>query len=201
MNKKFILRLLMLCLVLTFTTTYMVSGTFAKYTTSITGSDSARVAKFAVKAANFTENNEAVFDLFNTINDTGDAAAEMDVDVNGTGAETVIAPGTAGSFALKLENDSEVSVTYAIDFTTSLASVPLQFSTDGGTTWLTDLADIAAAEATTIAKDGADVTITVKWEWPFTAKVPNTDSADTDLGLVGTAAPSVEAKVTFTQVD
>ena len=50
-------------------------------------------------------------------------------------------------------------------------------------------------------------TITIKWRWAFTGadssnyKTAQTDANDTTLGIAGTAAPTVKAKVVVTQVD
>ncbi len=192
MKRNFLVRLAVLSVVLTFVTSYMVSGTFAKYTTSITGTDSARVATFTVKANGFSAANVAVFDLFNTIKDSNGTSGETDV------ASGLVAPGTSGSVELLLENDAEVTVSYAVDFTATLAGVPIEFSVDNAT-WKTNINDIDVS-ATNIAVGGADVTVTVYWRWAFFVDAAG-DTADTALGTAGTATPSVEAKVTFTQVD
>lgn len=192
MKRNRIYWLFSLVLVLTLVSFTLVSGTYAKYTTSIAGTDSARVAKFAVKAAGASSGTSASFNLFDTILDTSDGIAEGDVTA------ALIAPGTKGSFDLVLENDSEVTVSYAVAFTATLAGVPIQFSTDGST-WKTAIADLNKS-ATNIAISGDDVTITVYWRWVFTVDAAG-DTADTELGVAGTAEPSVTATVTFTQVD
>ena len=196
MKKNKAMRLAAILLVCVLATTCVVGGTFAKYTSTATGSGSATVAKWAFKAndtaIDLTSAKTFTFNLFNTIKDSNGTDAETDVSAN------KIAPGTSGSFALKLTNASEVTATYAIAFTGDLKSVPLQFSTDGST-WKTSLSDIDVA-ATNIAI-GADATVTVYWKWAFSTGDTG-DAADTALGTAASPAqPSVTATVTFTQVD
>lgn len=171
-----------------------VSSTFAKYTSTVSGSDSARVAKWAWEindAALAKGQTELTFNLFDTINDTlapnGD---ETDV------ADELLAPGTQGEFVLKFENLSEVNATYAVDWTlTNTKSVPLQFSIDG-TNWESDL-DELDIDATKIDMLTGSKTVTIQWKWSF-------DGDDTALGFDAAAANievTVAAVVTFTQID
>ena len=83
MKKNKMMRLASVLLVLTLLSTSVISGTFAKYTTSDTGTDSARVAKWGFEA---TDASITLDDLFksaynNTVNSSVD----------------VIAPGTTNS--------------------------------------------------------------------------------------------------------
>lgn len=175
----------------------LVSGTWAKYTSSVSGSDSARVAKWEFTLNSVAVTNSAVatpqnvtFDLFKTIKDT-DGSAETDLSaIDGS----IIAPGTQGSFDLVINNTSEVNATYSIDYTiTNEDSIPVQFSVDG-TNWSSSLEDVAA---TPIAHTNGTKTITVQWKWAFDGN----DNVDTLLGLDGDAEISVAVKITFTQVD
>ena len=192
MGKNFFKKLAILAMVLTLATTSLVAGTYAKYTTTITGTDTARVAKFDVTAMGATA-GIATFNLFATINDT--LNGEVETDVSGS---KLIAPGTTGSFDIVLVNNSEVTVQYEISFTGDLKTVPLQFSIDG-VEWKTTLAEINI-DATEIAT-GTEVTKTVYWKWVYSSGEAG-DIADTALGTAETLAqPSVTATVTFTQVD
>lgn len=168
----------------------LVSGTWAKYTSNMTGSDTAKVAKWAFDykgtALNLTS-DEITFDLFETVLDT-DGAAETDVAAN------LIAPGTKGEFEFQFTNKSEVTAEYTVEFEiTNSNNIPVQFSVDGGTTWTATIADITeelAIGATSTAKK-------VQWRWAFDGN----DATDTTLGINGTAEITVEATVTFTQID
>lgn len=199
MKKKMtILAALVLAVVVT---AYSVSGTYAKYTSTFTGtSDSARVAKWAFKLNDADATETFNFEIFDTINEADTTTTEDDVASKGT--DTVIAPGTGGSFDIKLTNDSEVTAKYAIDYTiTNADSIPLEFAVvkDGEElSWknsIDDL-DISADNAKNIAINGSD-TVTVKWRWAFNGD----DTKDTDLGKDGIATVQVQAVVTVTQVD
>ena len=174
--------------------TCAISSTFAKYTSESTGTATARVAKWDILfgEGETTMSETFTFDLFSTLYDPTANSPETDVK---TGDDvTRIAPGTQGSFAVKITNNSEVTATYEIDYTvTNSASIPVQFSVDNGTSWTDDLTDVAAV---TLAM-GSSETITVQWKWEFSGN----DSTDTGLGEKGTDTLIVSAKVTATQVD
>ena len=178
-------------------TSYAVSGTYAKYTSTFTGSDAARVAEWAFELNDVTATNTFEFDLFETINDT-DGSTETDV-ADGK----IIAPGTTGSFAIKVANLSEVNATYAIDYTvTNDDGIAIEFSANGTDGWSDELADVTA----TAINMGANATKKVYWRWVYergtTADDKTTNNtADTTLGLDGTAEVSVQAKVIVNQVD
>ena len=197
MKKNLMFKLGLFCAALVLVATCLVTGTWAKYTsTKALTSDTATVAKWDIKVEGLsmvTENPTIDFDLFTTIVDTIDGNTDADV------AKGKIAPGTKGLFVLDVENDSEVNATFAIAFTATNASVvPLQFSTDG-TTWEDNIAYIDVA-ATAIDM-GATQTITVYWQWVFTTGASG-DTADTNLGTMATA-PTVQVTATITaeQVD
>ena len=174
-----------------------VGGTFAKYTSSATGTDSATVAKWSFKVGetDIATTDTFTFDLFKTIKDSNGTDNESDMSpVDGT----IIAPGTQGSFDLVLTNASQVTAQYAIDYTvTNTGNIPVQFSVDGGTTWTNDLADVAASDSTKLAANSGTTTITVQWKWVFDGN----DANDTALGSAATATLTVAAAVTATQVD
>ena len=195
MKKNKMMRIASVLLVAVLLSTCAISGTFAKYTSVATGTDSARVAKWAFEINDTALTDTFTFDLFKTIQDT-DGSAETDMSpVDGT----IIAPGTKGSFAIKLENTSEVTAQYAVAFTaTNANNIPVQFSLDGST-WKTAISDldIAAAESTQLAAGTGSATITVYWQWAFNGS----DATDTALGTTGTATIEVAAAVTLNQVD
>ena len=175
-----------------------VGGTFAKYTSSATGTDSATVAKWSFKVGekDIATNDTFTFDLFKPIKDSNGTDEETDMSlVDGS----IIAPGTQGSFDLVLKNESQVTAQYAIDYTvTNNNDIPVKFSVDGGTTWTNDLADVAASDSTKLAANSGTTTIKVQWKWDFNG---SDDSFDTALGIGGNAVLTVKAEVTATQVD
>lgn len=201
MKKKMsILAALVLAVIVT---GYSVSGTYAKYTSTFNGtSDTARVAKWAFKVGDLADSSAAgasntfTFNLFDTIKDT-DGSVEADVASKNT--DKVIAPGTQGEFTIALQNLSEVTAMYGIDYTVvNDGNIPIEFSNDGST-WSNDITDVTASETTTklAMNAGSDTEVTIKWRWAFDGN----DTTDTDLGKVGLATVQVKADVTVTQVD
>ncbi len=198
MNNKrrnpMMVRLLAVIAVTMMFTMCFVGGTFAKYTSSATGTDSATVARWDIKvnSANIAITDTFTFDLFKTITDSDQTSPENDMNpVDGS----IIAPGTSGKFDIVIKNDSQVNATYAIDYSvTNTKNIPVQFSIDG-TTWKTDINDLDVAGVA--INIGEEKTVTVQWKWIFDGD----DTIDTPLGAEATATLTVEARVTATQVD
>ncbi|MGN0820005.1 MAG: hypothetical protein ACI4M6_06455 [Christensenellaceae bacterium] len=174
-----------------------VGGTFAKYKSSATGTDSATVAKWEIEVGgtNIAQNDSFTFNLFDTIKDTG-GVEEADVSpIDGT----IIAPGTMGSFVLTIQNKSQVTAKYSVEFSvTNANNIPVEFSADGAT-WVSSIATLNVTDA--VLNIGSEaVTVPVYWRWAFYTSDAQ-DSADTSLGAAGTASITVTANVTATQVD
>lgn len=175
-----------------------VGGTFAKYTSSATGTDSATVARWDIKVGgtNIATNDTFTFDLFKTIKDSNGTDDEADMSpVDGT----IIAPGTRGSFDIVIKNDSQVNAKYTINYTVNTSSIPVEFSKNG-TDWVTNINQL------NVTNDaiglGTEETVTVYWRWRFEAdNVTVGDATDTSLGSAATATLTVVANVTATQVD
>ena len=174
-----------------------VGGTFAKYTSSATGTDNAKVAKWDIEVNNYniTTSDTFTFDLFNTVKDTN-GNPETDMRPNDG---TIIAPGTRGSFDIVITNNSEVNATYAIDYTVNTSSIPVEFSKNG-TDWVTNINQLNVTDYAIGL--GTEETVTVYWRWRFEAdNVTVGDATDTSLGSAATATLTVVANVTATQVD
>ena len=174
-------------------TTCFIGSTMAKYTSSAVATGSATVAKWEIdiNGTDITASDTVTFDLFTTTYEEDGTTVDEDV-VAGK-----IAPGTGGSFELKVENKSEVTVVYSMTVAVANDSnIPIQYSTDNGTTW-TDTITFDAATDKNLAI-GANDTQTVLWKWVFAGN----DATDTALGIAETA-PSVvvTATITATQVD
>lgn len=174
---------------------YFISGTYAKYTRALGGSDTATVAKFDVSAGNLNQTQDAEIALFDNIKEADTTSVEENV------AQNKIAPGTGGQFPVTLTNKSEVDVnaTISLSETANTDNVPIEYSLDG-TTWKT--ANELTKEVTLdyVGKTDAKTSenVTVYWRWAFNGD----DTKDTTLGEKA-QAPSVTTKVTatFTQVD
>ena len=182
-----------LAVVMMFTMCF-VGGTFAKYTSSGTGTDSATVAKWDIRVngSEIATSDTFTFDLFQTITDSDLTSAETDI---APADGSIIAPGTSGKFSIAIQNLSQVNATYAIDYTvTNTGNIPVEFSTNG-TDWKTNIDELDVTGITIGL--GTDTTVTVQWKWAFDGN----DTTDTNLGKDGTATLEVSAKVTATQVD
>lgn len=221
MKKNKMMRAASFLLVAVLLTTSVISGTFAKYVTTATGSDSARVAKWGVT---ITANGSTFAQEYATddINVVG-AIAKSVV----SNADKLVAPGTGGSMvAMTLAGTPEVAVKVTYEADLALSSnwtvdggtfyCPLKFNVEGtevnGATY-DNAADLETAvenlingwtkvyAANTNLSTVADDSVSVSWVWPFEGE----DEKDTFLG--GQAAAGNPATValtietTVTQVD
>ena len=197
MEKNKTMKMILITLLIAMITLVLVSGTYAKYTSSASGSDTVRVAKwsFNVGENDIVAKDTFTFDLFKTITDTD---GKTETDVVSANADKVIAPGTSGSFDLVLENKSETSAKYGITYTvTNTASIPVQFSVNGKD-WTDNLANVVESDTDTkLAANNGTKTITIQWKWAYDGD----DTTDVNLGKVGTAKLIVQADVTATQID
>lgn len=170
----------------------LVSGTWAKYTSSVSASDSATVAKWAWEINDNKVGTDTVtFDLFGTIYDTKDSAAESDVKAG------LIAPGTKGSLTFVVENLSEVNAVYSMHFTCAEEVAQIQYSTDG-TTWKENLSDLNITDKPIAMETGSE-TITIYWQWRYEVDEA-TNTQDTTLGM-SPVTHNVSVYFSFTQVD
>ena len=213
MKNDRITRFAILILALTMITLMIVSGTFAKYTSSATGSDTATVAKWSIKVGSGDgveiagSSSTVSFDLFSTIKDE-DGGSEADVAGKASGTAVgstsatakIIAPGTSGSFDIIVKNESEVNATYSIAFESNNTSIPIEFSTDG-TTWKSTLSEANVTNAA-INMNSAAQTKTVYWRWAYDVSAAR-DTSDTNLGVAAQTSPAsvtLSATITATQV-
>ena len=212
MKNDRITRFAILILALTIITLMIVSGTFAKYTSSATGSDTATVAKWSIKVGSGDgieiagSSSTVSFDLFSTIKDE-DGGSEADVAGKASGTAVgstsatakIIAPGTSGSFDIIVKNESEVNATYSIAFESNNTSIPIEFSTDG-TTWKSTLSEANVTNAA-INMNSAAQTKTVYWRWAYDVSAAR-DTADTNLGVAAQTSPAsvtLSATISATQ--
>lgn len=219
MKKTKFMRAALLLLVLTLITSCFVGGTFAKYTTSTTGSDSARVAYWG-----FDQGASTNIELFDTTYDNG--------NVKSSKTDNVIAPGTSktSTFAFGYTNNTaknitapEVKYNFKVDVTTTgktteLDANPsfkwtLQKGAEEATKYDTVASLAGAIKALSGADSGsmdynagmlpdnfasADEVYTIGWEWAFDGN----DHTDTELGNMQ-ELDNVEIAITITatQID
>ena len=174
----------------------LVSGTWARYTSSVSASDSARVAKWAWEIGDKKLGSETVtFDLFNTIYDSNLTDEEQDVDTG------LIAPGTGGVLSFSIENLSEVNALYSVHFTSTETVAQIQYSTDK-TNWKETIAELNVTDQE-IDMNGDTATITVYWQWRYNVD-DATNTQDTTLGFDAASSDvnhEVSVYFSFTQVD
>ncbi len=225
MKKTKFMRAALLLLVLTLITSCFVGGTFAKYTTSTTGNDSARVAYWG-----FNQNASTTIDLFDGVYTNVKASGKVD------GFSNVIAPGTekTSTFAFGYTNYKtdkitapEVAYTFVVSTTGSSCDQSIKSNTnikwsldgqlakaDGKTdgTWDALIAAIEALDGNKTDNRYAPNSLpeafkntdtnnhTVGWEWVFETKNDNVvdaaqDTTDTGMGNAVTLA-KVTLKIT-----
>ena len=222
MKKTKFMRAALLLLVLTLITSCFVGGTFAKYTTSTTGSDSARVAYWG-----FGQGASTNIDLFDGVYNNVKASGEVD------GFSKVIAPGTekTSTFAFGYTNYKTNKITapeVAYTFTVNPTITGDYDELDANTSFKWTLkkpSDTTAAEYNTVAEliaaikalsgddsgtktynpselpaafTSAGETYTIGWKWAFEGN----DARDTALGN-SQALENVTFSITITatQVD
>ena len=219
MKKNKMMRTASVLLVLTLLTVCVISGTFAKYTTTASGEDTARVAKFGV---NITANGETFAKKY----DADDNTATV---VSGT-TDKVVAPGTEGTMAKmtltgKPEVDVNVSYTGAFSLNGKWTAggayyCPLEVTV--GTTVIkgldytseqdfVDAVNAAINGTTATYKAGTDLSgknadsLAISWKWAFEKDAQSTKNDDAKDTALGNAAEpgSVTLKVTttVTQID
>lgn len=155
-----------LLLVLTLLALIAISGTYAKYTTSVSGNATAVIAKWDIK---FTNDEKTIANNFDI-----DLAKTM---TSSDKTNTFIQPGSQGSFKVKVTNDSDVPAmvvaTVSDNSNTIFQNGQFTLTVDGST----------SADGVEIAPNGSkEVTITWKWNYEATADKDTVDAADTVIG-------------------
>ena len=221
MKKNNMMRIASVLLVAVLLSACVISGTFAKYVTSDTSTDSARVAKFGVVVDIAVDGAFAAeYDADTTANDTqGVAIAKTVVAANGT--DNILAPGTKGDLlaSATIEGTPEVAVNVKYEATLTLAGwevdgeyyCPLVITVDEtefkGNDYDSAAEFIAAVEAaldsdknyaptTDLAAEHA-----VTWEWAFTGNDDVKDTALGDAAVNGDITIGFTLVITVTQID
>ncbi len=211
MKNNKMMRVASALLVAVLLTTCVISGTFAKYTTYATGSDTAHVAKWGVNVV---------------VAGTTFATSYDDTAVSSSTTK-IVAPGTSGSMAaITLSGTPEVSVNVKYAATLTLENWTINGSfycpiiirvgsdTIDGKAYTSASEFKAAVEQKVAAHTQnyqpntdlstvADQNLAITWEWAFDT---NNDVNDTALGNAaanGDKVPtiSLEVSCTVTQVD
>ena len=174
--------LIIVLLVLVGLTTGYVASTYAKYTSTVTGSGTATVAKWAFSTDNASQS------ITIALNPTVHASTL----VNGK-----IAPGTTGSFNIALVNtNSEVGVDFSIALD-SISNKPTNLKFYSDSTYTTELTPgTSTITGQLTAGDSTGVTVPVYWRWEYeTSSIATNDPIDT---ADGEAANTLTIGVTIT---
>ncbi len=190
---KFIMMIMGLILV----TGGIIGGTFAKYTTQINGTDKARVAKWGVGVV-------AEGHLF---------ADSYGTTVDSANGNTVIAPGTSGSYSFAFTGTPEVAYQLDVVFDGSYTGnwdgyYPVQFKLDNGAWGTLEQLETAINGLSTTVHPGdavlpSSVDHVVSWKWDFSTS-PANDIKDTKLGnqaVAGNLEVVLNGSITATQID
>lgn len=196
MKKNTMMRVASVLLLAVLLTTCAIFGTFAKYTATGSGSDSARVAKWGFGTTTLT------IDLFdgnydNVANTTSDG---KNLVAPGTTKTTIIDLIPSGQAAPEVAYKFEISVAEGSSDTTLLDKLDWYLGATKYDNFAAFKEAVAALSQDSVGANSKPRTssFTVKWEWPFDGD----DTADTTLG---NAADLAELSITFsftaTQID
>lgn len=225
MKKNKIMRIASALLVLALLSTCAISGTFAKYVTSDSASDTARVAKFGVVVTAWDDS--AFSTSYETGNETVVSSTSDKLVAPGTKNDTGITFSITGTpevdvevdFVLTVNKDVFLNVgTYADEttgttddkYTVDTVYTPVVFTltNDGNAVATGTLSDIKAyLEADTFSKvydantnlTETFGTYTLTWAWDFPAtEDAATDKKDTTLGnlAAGVTVPTTATELT-----
>ncbi len=190
-----------LLIAITIALLFVAGYTFSKYTSKVSSTGSASIARWAFNASST--------DGVNTVNDV----RLFDTANPSTLVEGKIAPGTEGDFDIQIDaTGSEVGVDYNVKVTSESESpANLKFYVQGDESnkysSLTALAEAQKLKGTIPANDtNRTRTITVKWKWLYEADsndanvIATADTADTNfaggnytfsMDIIGSQSPIV----------
>ena len=188
MKKNKMMRTASVLLVLTLLTVCVISGTFAKYTTTASGEDTARVAKFGVT---ITENGSTFAKTYKKDNTTAKIDAESVISSDNS---KVVAPGTKGNLVNStITGTPEVAVNVAYTPTLTFEGwkladdseyCPIVFTVGNETYGLTGMKDSTGA----VVKNGYATVAELKAGVENAIKAYSKDyEPKTDLSTIGTA--------------
>ncbi|NLW70212.1 MAG: hypothetical protein GX061_03935 [Eubacteriaceae bacterium] len=193
MKKRTLGRLGAVSIILCLVTCCLLGGTLAKYTTTVSGTGTATVAKWAIKAGS-TDGGTTI-----TAFTLGQATSGV--------ADGKIAPGTSGTLPVYIdltgtEVATEVKVEIKVD---DVGKLPTNFVIKGFDDSALTLTNDTFVTAYTIQKSAAEAATfktddTIAWEWPFYTDATN-DGEDTTDGTETITAATFTIRVTATQLD
>lgn len=201
MKKNFMMRAASVLLVAVMLTTCAISGTFAKYVTGATGSDTARVAKWGVKiAANGGAFGTAYKSDDGTISTVYEASTDSVWNDGTEDSKKLVAPGTNGSVVAmqitgKPEVDVEVKYEAVVTLTGWDAYCPIVFKVED-TTYAV-LADTAVVAGENVVACANAAELASKVDAAIEACTANYE-ANTNLADVAVNVPNITWEWAYT---
>lgn len=195
MKKNVMMRVASALLVAVLMTTCAISGTFAKYTSSKTTSDNARVAVWGLGVNEIT-----IEDMFLDVYSNVDSQDGDDVVAPGTSKQVTVDFITAAGVVPEVAYTFVVEITVDVDGAQGAALLSkLDWTVNGTAVEFED--GVAKAVLTTeYAAGTAPADLVIKWEWPFevgeNADEKNANNA-TDT-TIGNGVADIEVTVTYT---
>ncbi len=223
MKKNKMMRIASVLLIAVLMTTCVISGTFAKYVTTGTANDTARVAKWGVNIEGTVSGTDASKGTLNSAFVTSYNGVDPNAStVTVQSTVDVVAPGTSGTFSsFSVTGTPEVMVEVKYVATVDISD---DWTSDGTTFYCPIAIKVGENVVTTSAKTageyeravkeaidaltatyapGTNLTavnddISISWEWAFGTN----DAGDTYLGNLATAPTiSISIEATINQVD
>lgn len=210
MRKNKMMRTAAVLLVAVLLTTCAISGTFAKYTSTGSAQDSARVAKWGVTV---TCTDLSAFSTQYSISESEANAKTAGINYSVSSSNDVIAPGTSGNlanFTLSGTPEVAVKVEYAATVTLSNWTVnntyycPLIINVGGTEVKGTDYKNVSSfqtaianeiAKHTSYIEAGKDLSkeenwdaLDISWYWGFETTVEGSAQNENDTALGNAAA-------------
>lgn len=179
-------------------TSSAISGTFAKYTTSIVSARTVKVASWDIKLNGENWKDVQSFNLFSSAN----------TDDNLINGEKVVAPGMEGTFTFRIKNDSEVQAKYSLHLIeTNIHSIPMEYKIEDDA-WQIPIDNKITVVENEMLSIGSDTKeIDIRWRWAITGNqssnftATQTNTSDTTLGENGEAIVSITASIQAEQIN
>lgn len=184
MKKSIFTKMGAAAMVLTLVTASLVGGTFAKYTSTVSGTGTATVAKWDVKLKN---GNNEVTEAAKTIQ-LKNENTKLTLD------DGIVAPGAYGKLDLSVDGtDTQVEFEYTLKIDTTKLPENIKFyegeSADPAKEYKAD------GISGKITKDAKTATIPVYWVWEDDG---SKDAADLTAGTADTAGTETSFDITLT---
>ena len=182
MKKNRMMRLASILLVCVLLTTSVISGTFAKYTTSASAGDTARVAKWGV-VVGATGDTAFAEKYNNAADENGVKVVSSVTTTEDQDGESVLAPGTNGSLGgVSISGNPEVMVDVKVDATLTLTGWQYTVTEDEETTTVEYCPIVFTVGTEEIKIDGQNIKTVADLQNAVVAKFNALDKTNVAVG-------------------